>query len=208
AINALRTPKVAEEMACLRPLPATRFPQAEEIAARVSCYSTARVKNCTYSVPSRFIGAWLDARVSEAEISFHYRSEAVAVYPRSHGQERRIDYRHVIDSLVRKPGAFARYLYREELFPRPVFRQAYDRLHVADESHASGRYLRLLQLAASCGEDRVADALGALLRRGELPDAGVVESQLRDPVPVSPTILAVFTPELASYDTLLTEVAS
>jgi hypothetical protein len=207
-INALRVTKVAEEMACLRPLPATRFPQAEEIATRVSCYSTTRVKNCAYSVPSRFIGAWLDARVSEAEISFHYRGEAVAVYPRSHGQERRIDYRHVIDSLVRKPGAFARYLYREELFPRPVFRQAYDRLHAADEGHASGRYLRLLQLAASFGEDRVGNALGALLRRGELPDADVVESQLREPSPVNATILAVFTPELASYDSLLTEVAS
>ena len=35
----------------------------------------------------------------------------------------RIDYRHVIWSLVRKPGAFARYVYREEMFPSLVFRR-------------------------------------------------------------------------------------
>lgn len=208
AVNALRTTKVAEETACLRTLPATRFPQTEEITTPVSCYSTARVKNCAYSVPSRFIGASIEARVSEAEVSFHYRGEAVAVYPRSHSQEPRIDYRHVIDSLVRKPGAFARYLYREELFPRPVFRQAYDRLHAAEERTASGRYVRVLQLAATYGEDRVADVLGALLRLGELPLADVIEPQLREPAPVVVTALAAFTPELASYDALLTEVAS
>ena len=207
-INALRTAKIAEETACLRTLPAARFPQTEEITTLVSCYSTARVKNCAYSVPSRLIGATLDARVSEAEVSFHYRGETVVIYPRSHGQEPRIDYRHVIDSLIRKPGAFARYLYREELFPRPVFRQAYDRLHAADESKASLSYLRVLQLAAVQGEDRVAGALGALLRQGELPLADVLELQLRDPVPVAATTLAAFAPELASYDALLSEVAS
>jgi hypothetical protein len=207
-INLLRTTKVAEEMACLRTLPATRFPQTQEVIVRVSCYSTARVKNCAYSVPARLIGALVEARVREAEVSFHYRGVAVAVYPRSHGQECRIDYRHVIDYLVRKPGAFTRYRYREELFPRPAFRQMYDRLHAAEESTASTRYLRILQLAATHGEDRVASALGALLRLGELPVADVLESQLREAVPLVPTAIAVFTPELASYDSLLTEVAS
>lgn len=208
AINALRLARIAEEMACLRALPATRFPQAEAIFARVSCYSTARVKNCAYSVPARLIGASVEARVSEAEVSFHYLGEAVAVYPRSLGQDRRIDYRHVIDSLVRKPGAFARYLYREELFPRPVFRQSYDRLQAAEESTASGRYLRLLQLAATFGEDRVAAALGTVLRQGELPLAEGIELGLREAVATRPEQIAPFIPELGSYDQLIVEVAS
>lgn len=207
-INALRGVKIAEETLCLRPLPSTRFPQAEEITVRVSCYCTARVKNCAYSVPSRLIGAFVQARVSEAEVSFHYLGEAIAVYPRSHGQEPRIDYRHVIDSLVRKPGAFARYLYREELFPRPVFRQAYDRLQVAQECTASVRYLRLLQLAAAFGEDRVATALGTVLRQGELPMAEVIELGLREPVCVRAVQMSAFTPDLLSYDSLIAEVAS
>ena len=141
-------------------------------------------------------------------MNIHYLGTAVVAYPRSHGQEPHIDYRHVIDSLVRKPGAFARYLYREELFPRPVFRQAYDRLEVAEAGKASVRYLELLQLAAAFGEDRVAGALGAVLRHGELPAAAVIELGLREPVPVRPADIAAFIPDLGVYDPLIAEVAS
>jgi len=204
-INALRRAKVAEEVACLRALPPTRFPQDEEITIRVSCYCTARVKNCAYSVPSRLIGALVQARVSEAEVSFYYLGEQVARYPRSHMQEPQIDYRHVIASLVRKPGAFVRYLYREELFPRPVFRQSYDRLKAAEEVTASERYLRLLHLATEFSEDRVAEALSLALRQGELPLADIIEVRLRDVVPVRPEALAAFTPDLSSYDSLIAE---
>jgi hypothetical protein len=207
-INALRTAKIAEEMARLRPLPATRFPEADEVTVRVSCYCTARVKNCTYSVPSRLIGAFVQVRVSEADVSFHYLGDVVAAYPRSQGQKPRIDYRHVIDSLVRKPGAFAHYVYREELFPRPAFRQAYDRLKTAEEGKASARYLRLLHLAVEFGEDQVAGALGAVLRQGQLPLADVIELGLREPPPVRPADLAAFTPDLSVYDRLISEVAS
>lgn len=207
-VNALRHQKVAQEVARLRPLPPTRFPEAEELSVRISCFSTARVKNCAYSVPSRLIGAIVEARVTEAEVSFHYSGELVVRYPRSLSQEPRIDYRHVIDSLVRKPGAFARYLYREELFPRPVFRQAYDRLCAADQGKANGRYLRLLQVSAEFGEDRVADLLGRCLRHAELPLADFIEAALREPPRERLPQLEAFTPDLSGYDRLLTEVAS
>ena len=206
--NALRAPKLAEERARLRPLPSARFPAAEVITVRVSSYSTARVRDCAYSVPSRLIGAFVQAHVSEETVRFVYRAEEAASYPRSVGRTPRIDYRHVIASLVRKPGAFARYLYREEMFPRPVFRQAYDRLSAVEAGKASARYLHLLQLAAELGEDRMADCLGAALRAGELPLADVMELRLREPAPPQPAAIAVFIPELASYDALLTEVAS
>jgi transposase len=206
--NALRAPKLAEERARLRVLPAARFPETEEITVRVSSYSTVRVRDCAYSVPARLIGSFLQAHLTEDTVRFLYRGEPVADYPRSIGRAPRIDYRHIIASLVRKPGAFARYLYREELFPRPVFRHAYDRLKAAEERKAGERYLRLLQLAAELGEDRVADHLGALLRRGELPLADVVDLQLRESAPLTPAALAVFTPDLGVYDALIAEVAS
>jgi len=206
--NTLRAPKLAEERGRLRALPTGRFPETEAITVRVSGYSTARVNHCPYSVPSRLIGSLIQAHVSEETVRFVYRGEEAACYPRSTGRRPRIDYRHIIASLVQKPGAFVRYLYREELFPRPVFRQAYDRLAASEESTASARYLRLLQLAAELGEDRLADAIGAALRAGELPLADAMETQLREPAPAAPAALAAFTPELASYDALLTEVAS
>jgi hypothetical protein len=150
----------------------------------------------------------VQAQVSEDTVRFSHRGEAVGTYPRSRNHLPRIDYRHVIASLVRKPGAFARYLYREELFPRTAFRQAYDRLKLADEAKADRQYLRLLALAAELGEDRVADQIGWALRAGEVPSAALLEPRLRQPVVAEPTKLAVFTPELQSYDTLITEVAS
>ena len=206
--NALREPRVTEERATLRPLPAIRFPETHETTVRVSSYSTARVRACAYSVPARLIGAFVQTHLSEDTVRFVYRGEEIASYPRSIGKVPRIDYRHIIASLVRKPGAFARYIYREELFPRPVFRHAFDRLTAFEERKASERYLRLLQLAADFGEDRVADNLGVLLRAGELPLADVVEVQLRDPVPATPLALTVFTPEFGTYDALIAEVAS
>ena len=47
-----------------------------------------------------------------------YGGQKVEQLPRLHGRTNyRVDYRHIIDWLVRKPGAFANYRYREHLFP-------------------------------------------------------------------------------------------
>jgi transposase len=208
AANALRATKLAEDRAALRPLPPARFPETQELTVRVSSYSTVRVRDCAYSVPARFIGTTLQAHLTEDAVRLCYRGEAVASYPRSTSRAPRIDYRHIIDSLVKKPGAFARYIYREELFPRPVFRQAFDRLQAREERKASERYLRILQLAATHGEDRVAAALGAALRQGEPPLADALEAQLRGCAPAVPPTMAPFTPEFGSYDALIEEVAS
>jgi hypothetical protein len=54
--------------------------------------------------------------------------------------------------VVRKPGAFARYRYREELFPSLTFRQAYDALCLTHGERADVEYVRLLQLAATTSE--------------------------------------------------------
>ncbi len=80
--------------------------------------------------------------------------------------EHRIDYRHVIGWLVRKPGAFARYRYREDLYPSVTFRRAYDALVRTHGERADVEYLRILQLAATVGETRVVDGPGDGPRSG------------------------------------------
>lgn len=124
--NALRTARFTQESATLRALPATRYPEAGESAVRVSSFSTIRVKNHANSVPARLIGAMLTVEPGEQTLVARLIREEVLRCPRS-TQGPRIDHRHVIASLRRKPGAFAGYQYREEPFPRPVFRQAYRR---------------------------------------------------------------------------------
>jgi len=202
--NALRTVKLAEERPHLQPLPATRYPEADACRVRVSSYSTVRVKQRAYSVPARLIGAMVLVQVSEAEVVVRHEGVEVVRYPRTIGDQPRIDYRHIIASLTRKPGAFAGYIYREELFPRPSFRQAYDQLVRADERHADRHYLALLALAAERGEDEVAAALGAVLRDAGVPWPKAVEAALGSRDPAS-SHLAAFTPELHSYDALIAE---
>ena len=207
AINALRSEKVAEERARLRPLPATRYPEADETRVRVSSYSTVRVKQCAYSVPARLIGAMVQVQITEAEVAVRHDGVEIVRYPRTLGHQARIDYRHIIASLTRKPGAFAGYIYREELFPRPAFRQAYDQLVRAAEANADRHYLTLLALAAERGEDEVAAALGVLLRAERVPWPQDVAAALGPREPTTP-VLAAFTPELHSYDALIVEVSA
>lgn len=207
AANALRSVKVAEERARLKPLPAARYPEWDEVRVRVCSHSTVRVRHCAYSVPAKLIGAMVQAQITEAEVVVRHDGIEVARYPRTIGRQARIDYRHVVASLVRKPGAFAGYIYREELFPRAAFRQAYDQLRQADELKADRRYIELLTLAAHRGEDEVAAAIGALLRSGRVPWPSDIEQSLRQR-DTPPPELASFTPELQSYDTLITEVSA
>lgn len=82
-----------------------------------------------YSVPSRLIGTSLLIRVHSEVLEGYVGTTRVFELPRLVGKHHhRIDYHHIIWSLVRKPGAFAAYRYRDELFPTTTFRQAYDRL--------------------------------------------------------------------------------
>jgi hypothetical protein len=198
--NLLRQVKLAEEQPHLHPLPDRRYPEAEELTVRVSSYSTVRIKRCAYSVPSNYVGQFVQARLTETELSLHYAQVEIARYPRLPGREARIDYRHIIASLVRKPGAFQRCLYREQLFPALVFRQAYDRLRPIDPLRADARYVQILALAAEVGETAVAEVLSTLLREGELPTAEQIRPRLH--TTTEPMILAAYIPELNSYDQL------
>jgi transposase len=198
--NLLRQGRLAEERPHLRPLPDRRYPEAEELTVRVSSYSTVRLKGCAYSVPSNYLGQLVQARLTETEVSLHYAQVEIARYPRLPGREARIDYRHIIASLVRKPGAFQRCLYREQLFPALVFRQAYDRLRQLEPQRADARYVQILALAAEVGETPVAELLSTLLREGALPTAEQIRPRLH--TAAEPTILAAFIPELTSYDQL------
>lgn len=204
AANALRAVKVEEERAKLRPLPAERYPESECHAVRVSSFSTVRVRNSSYSVPARLIGFIGHAHLSEREVRICHEREEVARFTRTPGQQARIDFRHIITWLARKPGAFRNYVHREELFPSFVYRQAYDRLRALQEHTADSRYLQLLVLAAETDEAKVAAALGELLRTGEPPLADALRPRLQSPD--DPPLVAPFTPDLAAYAQLITAV--
>jgi hypothetical protein len=117
----------------------------------------------------------------------------------------RVNYRHIIDWLVRKPGAFENYRYQTGLFPTSRFRMAYDFLknrHVV--SVAAKQYLRILHLAAKESESLVDDALRLLLDREESITAERVEKIVfSDILPQPVTEVGIAPIVLEAYDQLL-----
>ena len=112
--------------------------------------------------------------------------------------------RHVINSLVRKPGAFARYRFREQLFPTLHFRLAYDALRGWRRERADVEYVRILHLAATTMEANVDSALSLLLETGQPFDYGEVREQAEPKPPEAPTLVLSGKPDLKIYDDLLT----
>lgn len=102
---------------------------------------------------------------------------------------------------MRKPGAFARYRYREALFPTLMFRRAYDALEERLGSAADVEYVRILHLAASTSETAVEAALEGLLEHGELRDYAQVRAAAV-PEPVEVPSCAIEPPDLSAYDAI------
>jgi hypothetical protein len=203
--NAGRAARLAEERAVLRPLPGHRLEACKRLKVRVEAGSTIRVEGNVYSVASRLIGEWLEARLYAERVEVWYGQKLLEALPRLRGRgKHRIDYRHVIDWLVRKPGAFTDYRYRADLFPSSRFRMAYDLLVERQPARAAKEYLRILHLAARESEAQVAAALVGLLDAGMPIDVAAVKERLRQQNPIRPATEVTVEPvDLAAYDALL-----
>jgi transposase len=204
-LNAGRQERLEEERATLRPLPATRLEACKRLRVRVGPSSTIRVQNNTYSVHSRLIGEWVEVRLFAEALEVWYGQRAVERLPRLRGRAgHRIDYRHVIDWLVRKPGAFANYRYRDELFPSSRFRIAYDALVAASPTTAVREYLAILVLSAKESEQRVEGSLRTLIEQETPISAAAVAAQVRESqTPPAATEVRVTPVDLTRYDQLL-----
>src|SRR5260370_6420531 len=113
------------------------------------------------------MGEVLKVRVYENRIEAYYGSELQLGCERRRNRQARIDYRHVIWSLVRKPGAFARYVYREELFPSLLFRRADDAIQTPHHGTAGDlEDPRLFPLAARTLQAHLGTALALLFETG------------------------------------------
>jgi hypothetical protein len=204
--NRNRSRRFEQELAVLKPLSSYRLNDYREHEVPVSTWSTVRVAHNTYSVPSRLIRHEVIARLRADHVEIYFAGQCICSMERLRGTGKvRIDYRHVIGSLVRKPGAFDNYRYREEMFPSTVFRQAYDWLLERDPSHASRRYLELLEWAAMNSEAAMEAALCELLGAGEELCLERLTAMAERPLE-EPLEIAIPIPDLFTYDSLLREV--
>jgi hypothetical protein len=208
-LNAGRRQRLAEEMQYLRALPERRLESAKRVRVKVDSGSLIYVDRNAYSVNSRLIGEQIEARLQAERIEIWYAGRKVEEMPRLRGRgKHRVDYRHIIDWLVRKPGAFENYRYREELFPTSRFRMAWDVLREVTPQRANKRYLELLEIAAKDGEARVDEALRCLLEQGELGEGklsvAAVRALLHQETNRPPaTHIEVSDVSLSSFDELL-----
>ena len=196
----------------LQPLPVERFVDYEPLVARVRSTSTIEVRQVTYSVPSRLIGQQLSVHLRHDRLDLFLRSQFVETLPRLHGQKgqkalRRIDFRHVIESLRRKPRALLRAQLQDDLLPTGSWRQLWRALLAAlPPDEAAKVMVDALHVAARSDDlAGVERYLRRQLRKGEISLSSLRDHYgLRPPRGLAP-LPQLDIPEhtLSSYDELL-----
>ena len=209
-LNSGRRKRFLQEQSVLHRLPKHRIDSCKKSSMKVGPSSTIRVNHNVYSVDSRLIGERIKVRLYVDRLEIWYGQKKVDTLPRLRGEGKHdINYRHIIDSLVRKPGAFEDYRYRDDLFPTSRFRIAYDSLKKRHASRvAAKQYLNILYLAARESETTVDDVLRVLIDKNmQISDERVkVLVQSNEPVPTA-TEIHIPAVNLSCYDQLLQEVA-
>lgn len=204
-LNAGRRKRLEEELKLLRPLPQKRLNDYTILEATVSSSSTISIQKNVYSVHSRLIGERVQVRAFVDHLEICYAQRIVERIPRLRGREgHQINYRHIIDWLSRKPGAFANYRYQADMFPSSYFKMAYDELRHQRPLHADKEYVQILKIASQDGEGATQSALRWLLSRQEPLTAVIVEQYVHARSPNAKFVdVTVDDVSLVDYDVLL-----
>lgn len=196
--NGNRVRKLEQERRHLKALRASRYPDFEVQSHRIGRGSTVRINRKVYSVPSRLKGRRLSCRIHTERIDLYLGSTRVHSVKRVHGNDSGIRWRDLVGWLVRKPGAFAHYRYRESMFPTAAHRELHSALCGDLEHYAADReYLLILNASAGLEPDAVAEALERMLSE----EAALSLEGFREAAGVErPTVdLAPFRPDLSVY---------
>ena len=200
--NKNRADKVKQELRVMRELPEVLLPEYTEHDTTVSSFSTIRVKKVIYSVSPRLKGEKVRLHVYEDKIEIRTGSTLLETLAKKTGIGYHINYRHVIESLCRKPGAFANCRYKDQLFPTGAFSDAYEYLQSEfEERRADKEYLEILRMAAEHGEENVSNILADLLAEKKHFTMDTVKHALDIPFAV-PEIERP-DPSLSVYDSFL-----
>jgi hypothetical protein len=204
--NRARSTRLADEVTEMRLLGVLRLPAYKVVDTRVGSHGTLRAKSHTYSVPSQLIGEQVRVHVHETRLEVYLGGQRQVTMERVRGRgAHNVNWRHMIGWLVKKPGAFRRYYYRDALFPTATFREAWEQLDASLATwSADMNYLQVLKLARDVGQAQVEAEVRALLDAGTLPRLDdIVERMERERAPVP----AMAAPEvnLGDYDELTPE---
>ncbi len=174
------------ERAQLQALPRRRTSDYGEQVVSVTTSATIEVKRVLYSVPARLIGERLRLHVFDDRIEAFVGATLAITLPRvysvNHERARRIDYRHLISALARKPQAFRYSQLREDLLPNATYRTIWQHLDSHLEPRAACK--RIVGILALAARAECEQALGAYLLEqiaaGTLPTLTALESRFDD----------------------------
>lgn len=193
----------------LQALPTHKTADYTEVVAKVSSSSTIEVRKVTYSVPSRFIGEVLRIHLYDDRLACHLGCKAILklnrVYPTGKTtRARNIDYRHLVHSLVKKPGAFRGSILRDDLLPNNTYRKIWEHVDTTMPAKESGKFMvNLLHLAAT---ENCENELGKVVMEKILQEKSLRISQLQDQFQTRATPqpeIEVLQHQLRDYDYLI-----
>lgn len=205
-LNSERHERLQEELAVLRELPETRLDAGKEFDIRVTKFSTITVQHNIYSVNSSLIGEIVKVHVSADHLDVKYGQTLVEKIPRLRGSGKNyIQYRHIIDSLLRKPGAFENYKHREAMFPTTYFRVCYDTLKQQHPLQQAAReYLKILNLAAKGSEEKINRILKDCLEQGkEIKAMDIGQRSMQGEQEKAKELVTIDPPAIGEYEELL-----
>lgn len=216
SLNDLCHEAYLDERKQLNPLPAYRFADYEQLSVKVSRQSTILLRCMLYTVPSRLIGETVTLHLYQDRLRGFIAQHLVFELPRLYAKPeastrraRRINYRHVIDSLRRKPRAFLNCTWREDLLPDDNYRRIWRQLQQSHDAYGACRLItEALYIAAKQDKEAaVATYLSEQLERQSLTLAGLQQQFLPKPLRSLPQLETQQHP-LADYDQLLSDDSS
>ena len=132
----------------LNPLPATAFKSFNTEIVKINKYSLFSLGNSghMYSVPSKYIGLSLEARIYPSFFEIIEMNKVICTYKRLNGPRGLVSIKveHVISGLLRKPGAFKDWKYRELVFERPIWKKFY--LKIVESGKDDKEFLKCINL--------------------------------------------------------------
>jgi hypothetical protein len=203
--NTRRRKRLLEELNAMKVLNVALLPDYIEEKTSVTRWSTIQTDRRIYSVPSRLIGETVRVQRYENSVEVLLAGQHQLSMPRLTGERTHsINYRHIVEWLLRKPGAFGHYRFRADLFPSLRFRRAYDRLcEVCTPRTADIEYLRILRQAARTMQSDVERVLGELEQRGIVPRWAVLMEFWPTPETARLPDMEPMCVRLSDYDQLL-----
>ena len=206
--NAHNRKRIELERPQLRSLPKRRTADYEEKTVTVTSSGGFILRRVFYTAPSRLIGHRLRVHLYDDRLDCFLGATPILTLRRgrpisdSKGGHV-VDYRHVIHALRRKPMALNNLVYRDQLFPRPAYRKAFEVLSAnVGDKRACKVTVELLALAhdRAC-EAELARAIDAELDDGRLPDIDRLRSRFQPDAASIPNVVVELVP-LHSYDEL------